>query len=161
MSGTNDHKQLPTIYGLPNMHKATPKLQFIAASSTLPLKPVDLEVIKCLGVIYSFVYNYCNGIYNYTGTNRMWILDNSLKLKRKIDECNNNMTAHCISTCDFSTLYTTICHQLLKDTISELIDLSFKKTKKTYIAFIALEPSGLSAKVRGISISHLKSLRIM
>ncbi len=65
----------------------------------------------------------------------MWILDNSLQLNRKIDEFNNNMTAHCISTWDFSTLYTTIPHQLLKGTISELIDFSFKKNKKNCIAF--------------------------
>ncbi len=76
------------------------------------------------------MHTYCKGIYNYTGTNRMWILDNFLQLKRKIDECNNNMTSHCISTWVFSTLYTTIRHQLLKDTISEL-----KKNNKNYIAF--------------------------
>ncbi len=57
----------------------------------------------------------------------MWILDNSLQLKSKIDECNNNMTAHNIRTWDFSTLYTTIPYQL--------IDFSFKKNNKNYIAF--------------------------
>ncbi len=52
MGGINDHKQLPTIYGLPKMHKTTPKLHFIAAFCKWPLKPVNLAVAKCLGVIY-------------------------------------------------------------------------------------------------------------
>ncbi len=52
MGGINDHKQLSTIYGLPNMRKTTPKLCFIAAACMSPLKPVDLALAKCLGVIY-------------------------------------------------------------------------------------------------------------
>ncbi len=62
MGGINDHK-LPTTYGLPKMHKTTPKLRFIAASCKSPLKPIDLAVTKCLGVIYSFMCNYYKGIY--------------------------------------------------------------------------------------------------
>ncbi len=132
MGGINYHKQLSTIYGLTKMHKATPKLRFIVASCKSLLKSLDLTVTKCFGVI---MLNYCKGICNYTGTNIMCILDNSLQLKLKIHECNKNMTAHRISTWDFSSLYTTIPHQLLKDTISELIYFSFKKNKKNYIAF--------------------------
>lgn len=65
----------------------------MADSCKTPLKPVDLAVSKCFDVIYGFITST-----NNTGTNRMWIMDNSLQLKRKIDECNNNMAAHCIST---------------------------------------------------------------
>ncbi len=134
LKNTNKRVQLPTLYGLPKMHKATPKLRYIAASCASPLKPMDLTVTKCLTVIYKFMQNYCKSIYNYTGTNRMWILDNSLQLKSKLAECNELQYAKCISTWDFSTLYTTIPHQLLKDNICDLINFSFKKTKKAYIA---------------------------
>ncbi len=67
MGGINDYKQLPTIYGLPKMHSATPKLRFIAAFCKLTLKSADLAVINFWGVIYSFMYNYCKGIFTYIG----------------------------------------------------------------------------------------------
>ena len=130
----DDPKSLPTFYGIPKMHKVIPKLRFIAASCQSPLKPLDITVTRCLDVIYKFMCRYCKGIYNYTGTNRMWILDNSLQLKTKLMELNDTMTAHCISTWDFSTLYTTIPHVLLKEKMSSLVDFAFGKEKKTYIA---------------------------
>ena len=126
--------QLPVFYGIPKMHKATPKLRYIAASCKSPLKPVDLIVTKCLSVIYKFMVSYCKGIYKHTGVNRMWIIDNSLQLKQKIAECNEHMKAVSLSTWDFSTLYTTIPHELLKNNICELIDFSFKTNKKPFIA---------------------------
>ena len=133
-SSPNDKVQLPVFYGIPKMHKATPKLRYIAASCNSPLKPLDLIVTKCLNVIYSFMISYCKGIYNHTGVNRMWIIDNSLQLKAKIAECNETMKAVSISTWDFSTLYTTIPHVKLKNNIADLIDFSFNKKKGLYIA---------------------------
>ena len=116
------------------MHKATPKLRYIAASCASPLKPIDLSVTRCLGIIYKFMQNYCKGIFNYRGTNRMWILDNSIQLKSKLAECNDTQYAEYISTWDFSTLYTTIPHNLLKTNIQELINFAYKTNKKTFIA---------------------------
>ena len=126
MGNVNKDKVLPTFYGLPKMHKPVPKLRFIAASSKSPLKPLDLTVTACLRTIYRFMCSYCKAIYNYTGTNRMWIIDNSLQLKAKLEDCNQTMTAKSINTWDFSTLYTTIPHQLLKDNMSELITSPIK-----------------------------------
>ena len=78
---SNEKINLPTIYGLPKMHKAILKLRYIAASCSSPLKPIDLAITQCLGHIYKFMTNYCKAIANYTGTNRRWILDNSIQFK--------------------------------------------------------------------------------
>ena len=59
----------------------------------------------------------------------MWILDNSIQLKTKLAECNDTQYAECISTWDFSTLYTTIPHN-----IQELINFAYKTRKMTFIA---------------------------
>ena len=64
----------------------------------------------------------------------MWIIDNSLQLKAKLEDCNQTMIAKSINTWDFSTLYTTIPHQLLKDNMSELIDFAYKTNNKAFIA---------------------------
>lgn len=129
-----DHPKLPCFYGLPKMHKQVPKLRFIAASCGSPLKPIDITVTKCLDAIYRFMCRYCKTIFNNTGTNRMWILENSLQLKQRIFESNETMNATHISTWDFSTLYTTIPHGLLKDCIKELISFSYKTNRRAFIA---------------------------
>jgi hypothetical protein len=54
----------------------------------------------------------------------MWILKNSKDMleymqSRSLSFCNS------IKTCDFSTLYTTIPHSNLKDTLKELVQLCF------------------------------------
>ena len=64
----------------------------------------------------------------------MWIIDNSLQLKAKLEDCNQTMTAKSINTWDFITLYTTIPHQLLKDNMSELIDFAYKINNRAFIA---------------------------
>ncbi len=76
------------------------RLHLNCISQQLPISHHSNQQIKCLGVIYSSMHNYCKSNYN-TGTNRMWILHVSLQLMMKIDECNN-MTAHSTSTWDFS-----------------------------------------------------------
>ena len=58
----DQRKELPTFYGIPKMHKVTPKLRFIAASCRSPLKPLDITVTRCLDVIYKFMNNYCKSI---------------------------------------------------------------------------------------------------
>lgn len=133
--GTRDLPcQLPTFYGLPKMHKAIPKLRFIAASCQSPLKPLDITITRCLDAILKFMFRYCKAIYNRTGTNRMWIIEKSSQFKDTLEEVNDTQHAECISTWDFSTLYTTIPHLLLKDRMSDLIDFAFETNKKKFLA---------------------------
>ena len=63
---------------------------------------------------------YCNTIYNNSGINYMWILKNSTDLLDSLK--NGSVTEHkCITSWDFSTLYTTIDHKDLKEKIISLI----------------------------------------
>ena len=124
--------ELPIIYGLPKMHKATPKLRYIAASCSSTIKGLDKLMTKCLAAVYQFMILYCKGIHRYSGYNRMWILDNSMQLKEHLSSINEQSRATSVSTWDFSTLYTTIPHDKLKSKIKELLQFVFEKSKKDF-----------------------------
>ena len=90
----------------------------------LPNAPRNLALFKLLTCILSAVktglQSYCNTSYSRGSVNQMWILKNSNDLleyiqSRSLSSCNN------IKPFNFSTLYTTIPHSKLKDTLRELV----------------------------------------
>ena len=56
----------------------------------------------------------------------MWILKNSTSLLSSLDELDVS-TATSVQTFDFSTLYTSVPHDLLKSRISNLVHSAFRK----------------------------------
>ena len=56
----------------------------------------------------------------------MWILKNSTSLLSPLDQLDVR-TATSVQTFDFSTLYTSIPHDLLKSRISNLVHNAFRK----------------------------------
>ena len=108
---------LPIFYALPKMHKIIPKMRYIAASNKCTTKPLSQIITKCLKLITIQHKQYCNQIYNRTGVNRMWVINNSSNVLDKIKDYNdnsNNDEIKNINTYDFSTLYTNIPHKDLK-----------------------------------------------
>ena len=64
-----------------------------------------------------------------------WVVQNSSPIKDKIDKINNRNNAKCISTFDFSTLYTKIAHKDLLKELNKVIDFVFDGGSSKYIAF--------------------------
>ena len=62
--------------------------------------------------------------YNRTGINEMWILKNSSEFHQKMNSFYYLKTTS-IQTVEFSTLYTSIRHQKLKDRIHMLVNQTF------------------------------------
>ena len=69
---------------------------------------------------------YCNTKTSRNGVNNMWILKNSTSLLSSLDQLDVR-TATSVQTFDFSTLYTSIPHDLLKSRISNLVHNAFRK----------------------------------
>ena len=74
--------------------------------------------------------NYCKTIFNTTGVNSMWIIDNNVPILERIKHLSNNHKAVNISTFDFSTLYTSIPLDDLKDNSTNFVNEIFNKTPK-------------------------------
>ena len=68
---------------------------------------------------------YCSIKTSHTGVNNMWILKNSTNLLSSLGHLGVHR-ATSIQTFDFSTLYTSIPHDLLKSRMNNIINNAFK-----------------------------------
>ena len=105
------------------MHKDPYKNRFIASSSKCSTKPLSILLTKLLTHIKQGLQKYCETAYSRSWINQMWILINSKGLEHLKSSTFNHVTS--IKSFDFSTLYTTIPHQKLKDTLTSIIRNAF------------------------------------
>ena len=126
--------QLPILLWLPKLHKNPTKQRFIAASHSCTTKPASALITKCLKLIQKAHKIYCDRIKAYTGFDFMWIIDNSLEVHKLLTSSKNkNSKPKNIITYDFSTLYTSIPHEKLKEQIKFLIHKAFHGMNKKFI----------------------------
>ena len=81
---------------------------------------------KVLSTIKDGLVRYCSTKTSGNGVNNMWILKNSTSLLSSLDQLDVR-TAASVQTFHFSTLYTSIPHDLLKSRISNLVHNAFRK----------------------------------
>ena len=121
---SDDELDLPYIYWIPKMHKNPYKQRFIAGSSKCSTKPLSILLTKLLTHIKQGLQKYCETAYSRSGINQMWILKNSKELLEHLKSpAFNHVTS--IKSFDFSTLYTTIPHQKLKERLTSIIRNAF------------------------------------
>ena len=125
------HK-LPTMYWLPKLHKNPYKARFIANSSSCTTTTLSTLLTSCLTKIKEHVKLYCDKTYENSGINLFWSIKNSSEVLNKLK--NKRFVASTISTYDFSTLYTTLPHDLIKDKLTKLIQKTFAREKLSFLA---------------------------
>jgi hypothetical protein len=130
---TDSQQCLPFLYWIPKMHKEPSKQRYIAASHSCSTKPLSKMITFCLKLIQQTCTNYCTAITKTRGFNRMWIVNNSVEVLDKISQCNKRSKVKNIRTYDFSTLYTSIPHQSLKDQMAWVINQCFNESARKYI----------------------------
>jgi hypothetical protein len=126
ISTKDEELNLPSLYWIPTLHKCPFKQRYIAGSAKCSTKPLSKLLTCILLAVNTGFQSYCDTSYSRGGVNQMWMLKNSKDLLeyiqyRSISSCNS------IKTFYFSTLYTTIPHSKLKDTLRELVQLCFIK----------------------------------
>ena len=127
------HK-LPTFYWLPKMHKTPIGSRFIAASSSCTTKPLSKLITKCLQLVMEHYRQYNSGITRRTSVNTFWIINNSMEVLTLIDKLNKNRKTKHFDTFDFSTLYTSIPHDILLESLNKLIIEAFRIRGATFIS---------------------------
>ena len=118
-------KRLPHLYWAPKLHKCPVKHHFIAGSSKCTTKQLSSLLTKILTVIETGLEKYCSIKTSHTGVNNMWILKNSTNLLLSLGYLGVHK-ATSIQTFDFSTLYTSIPHDLLTSRMNNIINNAFK-----------------------------------
>ena len=86
---------------------------------------------SCLTAVKNHVIRYCEKVYERSGKNLFWSVKNSGEVLNKLK--SRGIRATSLST-DFSTLYTTLPHNLIKEKPINLIELTFKREGSPYIA---------------------------
>ena len=112
-----DHSKLPTLYRLPKLHKQPYKLRFIANSIACTTSELSILLTSCLTAIENHVIEYCTTVYERNGKSLFWSIKNSGEILTKLK--SRGFPASGLSTYDFSTLYTTLPHNLIKEKLTE------------------------------------------
>ena len=140
---TESQEKLPTFYWLPKLHKRHYKARFIANSSSCTTTSLSKVLTSCLTAIKNHWIKNCEKTYEREGINYFWSIKNSTEILNKLK--TKDFQATIISTYDFSTLYTTLPHNLIRNQLVDLIENTFGREEVLYLvcneerAFFAFE----------------------
>ena len=123
MSIKEKQDRLPTLYWLPKLRKRPYKARFIADSSSCTTTVLSELLTLCLTAVKTHWIRYYDTVYERDGINYFWSIKNSNDVLNKYK--SKQFQASKLSTYDFSTLYTTLPHQLIKDKLIDLINRTF------------------------------------
>ena len=133
MSIKEKQDRLPTLYWLPKLHKRPYKARFIANSSSCTTTVLSKLLTSCLTAVKKHWIRYYDTVYERDGINyfsqlkilMMFSINLNLKTFRLLN---------CLHMIDFSTLYTTLPHHLIKDKLIDLINRTFIRENTQYLA---------------------------
>ena len=87
---------------------------------------------SCLTAIKKHVIKYCDKVFERSGRNLFWSIKNSNEVLNKLK--SRQFRAFSLSNYDFSTLYTTLPHNLIKEKLNDLIEWTFHREDFLYLA---------------------------
>ena len=87
---------------------------------------------SCLITIKKHVIKYCEKVYERSGKNLFWSIKNLCEVLNKLKSLS--FRASSLAAYDFSTLYTTLPHNLIKDKLVYLLERTVRKEGSLYIA---------------------------
>ena len=115
----DDNSSFPTLYWLPKLQKRPYKSCFIANLSACTTTEQSILLTSCLTAIKKHVIKYCTTVHERNDKKLFWSIKNSGEILNKLKSCG--FLASGLSTYDFSILYTTLLHNLIKEKLTELI----------------------------------------
>ena len=129
---TESQEKLPTFYWLPKLHKRPDKARFIANSSSCTNTSLSKVLTSYLTAIKTHWIKYCEKTYEREGINYFWSIKNATEILNKLK--TKGFQASTISTYDFSTIYTTLPHNLIRNQLVDLIENTFRREEVLYLA---------------------------
>ena len=128
---SKDKLRLPMLYASVKMHKDPVGFRYITAGKDTILQNLSRNVSKCLKLLLKTANSSVHYKFKEID-NHIFIIDNRNKVIDFINASNNtNSEKKCISTWDFSTLYTKIPHDQLKRNVGNFIRNIFQCIRKS------------------------------
>ena len=130
-----DNRHLPFLYGTTKMHKDPIKFRFITSARNSSLQQLSEVVGLCLKTCLKTAKNYSNYSNKFHQRNDFYVIDNNSSVLEFMFENNLNSGNKSISTFDFSTLFTNIPHEQLKDNLTKFVNRVFNIKNKQYVVY--------------------------
>ena len=115
---------------------------------------MSILLTSCLTAIKNHVIKYCTTVYERNGKKLFWSIKNSGEILNKLK--SRGFLASGLSTYDFSTLYTTLPHNLIKEKLTELIEQTFNREGSLYLACNDKMPFLLLNNLNDINCAHVR-----
>ena len=123
-----DKCELPTFYWLPKLHKRPYKSRFISNSSHCSTTILSKHITSALTAVKDHVISTA---FSNSNVNYFWSIKNSAEVIEKLRL--RNFRGSRVSSFDFSTLYTSLSHDLIKAKVLSLVNWCFYRESKTYL----------------------------
>ena len=120
------NETLPNIYWLPKLHKNPLKFRFIIAAPKCSLKPLSKAVTSVFRLFFNQTQRYHRKCSIYSSVKTFWVIQDNKEVLDSLEKLNKRGKAQCMTTFDFSTLYTKIPHDKLISVLNEITDTCFK-----------------------------------
>ena len=114
------------------MPKKPYKARFFANSSSCTTTELSKLLTSCLTAVKKHVIKYNEKVYERSSKNLFWSIKNLGEILDKLKARDFNATS--LSTYDFSTLYTTLPHNLIKNKLIDFIERTFQREGSPYLA---------------------------
>ena len=112
-----DMNCLPSMYWIPKMHKTPVGERFIIASPKCSLKPLLKDITSILKLFQKQIESFHDKNRVWVGVSNFWIIQNNKPVVDRINKISAKKGAVSVRTFDFSTRYTKIPHNLLKEAL--------------------------------------------
>ena len=123
--------RLPMMCWLSKLHKRPYKARFIANSSSCTTTELSKLLTFCFTGVTNHVIRYCQKVYERSGKNLFLSIKNPGEVLNKLQ--SRGFRATSLSTYDFSTLYTTLPHNLIKENLIDLIEWTVQREGSPYL----------------------------
>ena len=126
-----DKCELPTFYWLPKLHKRPYKSRFIYNSSHCSTTILSKHITSALTAVKDHVMKYSETAFSNSNVNYFWSIKNSSEVVEKLRL--RNFQGSQVSSFDFSTLYTSLPHDLIKAKVLSLVNWCFNRESQSYL----------------------------
>ena len=124
---------IPFIQLLPKFHKNPVDFRVIIASKRACTKPISKLVSNALKLIDKNIQKYCEAIFNNTGVQCYWVINNNKPILDCLDGLSKAKSAKSINTFDFGQMYTNLHHTDIFQQMHKVLTLAFGKTDSIYV----------------------------
>ena len=150
-----DKLDLPIFYWLPKLQKNPYKSRFISNSSHCSTTILSKHITSALTAVKDHVIKYSETAFSNSNVNYFWSFKNSSEVIEKLRL--RYFQGSQVSSFDFSTLYTSLPHDLIKAKVLSLVKWFFNRESNTYLC--TSDKAGNMTRMHvGLALSYVKLL---